>query len=299
VIGREPSYHGATLGALAVTGDHHAEDIFDPLMRSMPKVPAPLSYRVPAGHTVESYAEACARALEDEIVRQGPDTVLAFIMEPVGGLASGAMVAPASYYDAVRAICDRHGVLLIYDEVMSGAGRTGTFLAADHWPAVRPDLVTLPRAWPPATRRSAPSWLGPHRRSRRRSRWLPARAHVFHQPVVVRHRHAVVSEMLDRDLIGNAARMGRRLRPGLERAVFVSGGSEATEAAIKLARQYALAVGEPDRADAAAGAGRARPARRPRARGRTGALLAADEPREVRRLGDDHAAADHRCDAGR
>jgi adenosylmethionine-8-amino-7-oxononanoate aminotransferase len=127
VIGREPSYHGATLGALAVTGDHHAEEIFGPLMRAMPKVPAPLTYRLPPGHTVESYAQACAQALEDEIVRQGPHTVLAFIMEPVGGLASGATVAPAAYYEAVRAICDRHGVLLIYDEVMSGAGRTGSF----------------------------------------------------------------------------------------------------------------------------------------------------------------------------
>jgi adenosylmethionine-8-amino-7-oxononanoate aminotransferase len=63
VIGREPGYHGATLGALAVTGDHHAQEIFGPLMRSMPKVPAPLSYRVPPGHTVESYAEGlCAGA---------------------------------------------------------------------------------------------------------------------------------------------------------------------------------------------------------------------------------------------
>ena len=217
MIGREPSYHGATLGALAVTGDHHAEDIFGPLMRSMPKVPAPLSYRVPAGHTVESYAEACARALEDEIVRQGPDTVLAFIMEPVGGLASGAMVAPASYYDAVRAICDRHGVLLIYDEVMSGAGRTGTFLAADHWPAVRPDLVTLAKGlaagYTPFGAVLAPDRIVDPVVGA--GGFLHGHTY-FTNPLSCAIAHAVVSEMLDRDLIGNAARMGRRLRAGLD-----------------------------------------------------------------------------------
>jgi adenosylmethionine-8-amino-7-oxononanoate aminotransferase len=89
VIGREPSYHGATLGALAVTGDHHAEEVFGPLMRTMPKVPAPLSYRVPPGHSVESHARACARALEDEIVHQGPSTVLGRSSPPTTGRPSG------------------------------------------------------------------------------------------------------------------------------------------------------------------------------------------------------------------
>src|SRR5688572_7279279 len=143
VIGREPSYHGATLGALAVTGDAGAHRMFGPLLRAMPRVPAPRTYRPPDGHTAESHARACADALEAEFQRQGPRTVLAVIMEPVGGLASGATVAPDAYYEAVRATCDRHGALLIFDEVMSGAGRTGRFLAADHWPRGRPDLVTL------------------------------------------------------------------------------------------------------------------------------------------------------------
>jgi len=109
----------------------------------MPKVPAPLSYRFPAGFDRESYALATAEALEEEILAQGPETVLAFILEPVGGLATGALVATDAYYLKVREICDRHGILLIYDEIMSGAGRTGAFLAAHHWPAARPDLVVL------------------------------------------------------------------------------------------------------------------------------------------------------------
>jgi adenosylmethionine-8-amino-7-oxononanoate aminotransferase len=142
VISREPSYHGTTLGALSVTGDAYAHEVFGPMMRSMPRVPAPFGYRRPANHTVESYADFCADSLEREIREQGPDSVLAFILEPVGGLATGALVAPASYYRRVREICDRYGVLLIHDEVMCGAGRTGKFLAGDHW-GVRADITIL------------------------------------------------------------------------------------------------------------------------------------------------------------
>jgi adenosylmethionine-8-amino-7-oxononanoate aminotransferase len=143
VISRNPSYHGSTLGALAVTGDAHTQSIYGPMVREMPKVSAPLSYRIPDGHTAESHALACADELETTIVREGADTVLAFIMEPIGGLSTGAAVAPAVYFERVRSICDRHGVLLIYDEIMSGAGRTGAFLAAHHWAGARPDFVTL------------------------------------------------------------------------------------------------------------------------------------------------------------
>ncbi|MFT4268073.1 MAG: aspartate aminotransferase family protein [Xenophilus sp.] len=143
VISRDPSYHGSTLGALAVTGDAHTQAIYGPMVQPMPKVPAPLSYRLPEGHTAESHAMACADALERSIEQEGPETVLAFILEPIGGLSTGAVVSPAAYFQRVRQICDRHGVLLIYDEIMSGAGRTGEFLAAHHWPAAQPDLVTL------------------------------------------------------------------------------------------------------------------------------------------------------------
>lgn len=143
VISREPSYHGATLGAMAVTGDASTEALYAPMMRSMPKIAAPLTYRLPAGVSAQEHADACAQALEDRILQEGPETVLAFIMEPVGGLSSGAVVSPASYYQAVREICTRYGVLLIHDEIMSGAGRTGAFLSSDHWPGARPDIVTL------------------------------------------------------------------------------------------------------------------------------------------------------------
>jgi adenosylmethionine-8-amino-7-oxononanoate aminotransferase len=80
--------------------------------------------------------------LRDRIIELGPETVLAFIMEPVGGASTGALVAPDSYYARIREICDEFGVLLIYDEVMSGAGRTGRYLAAEHW-GIKPDIIAL------------------------------------------------------------------------------------------------------------------------------------------------------------
>ena len=83
-----------------------------------------------------------ANLLEAEILSQGPQTVLAFIMEPIGGASTGALVAPDSYYSRVREICDQYGVLLIYDEVMSGGGRTGHYFGGDHWP-IAADIIAL------------------------------------------------------------------------------------------------------------------------------------------------------------
>jgi len=142
VLSLNPSYHGATLGTVAITGDEFTASIYEPMLCKMPKVPAPLSYRLPAGMDAERYALQCADALEQTILEEGADTVLAFILEPVGGLATGAIVAPHSYHRRVRDICTRHGVLLIHDEILT-AGRTGSFLASHRWPDVRPDLVTL------------------------------------------------------------------------------------------------------------------------------------------------------------
>ena len=83
-------------------------------------------------NTQESWARQCAAALENTIRREGPETVLAFVMEPVGGTSSGANVPHEFFHVAVREICTRHGIALVHDEVMCGAGRTGRFLASDH-----------------------------------------------------------------------------------------------------------------------------------------------------------------------
>jgi len=146
VISRFPSYHGSTLGALAITGYGPLTDAFAPLYKEMPKIPAPTCYLDRDNLSDHDRGLKYAEMLRDEIVAQGPETVLAFAMEPVGGASTGALVAPDSYYGRVREICDEFGVLLIMDEVMSGAGRTGAFLASDHW-AVRPDLVALSKGF--------------------------------------------------------------------------------------------------------------------------------------------------------
>ena len=143
IIARAPSYHGSTMGAFSASDDSEMKDNFQSLTKVSIKVPAPLSYRVPDNFDTSSYARFCLDELERTIIDEDPEEVLAFIMEPVGGLSTGALVAPDFYYKRVREICNRHEVLLIYDEVMSGAGRTGKFLAADHWAGSDPDLVIL------------------------------------------------------------------------------------------------------------------------------------------------------------
>ncbi len=143
IIARAPSYHGSTMGAFSASDDIEMKENFQSLTKISIKVPAPLSYRVPDNFDTSSYARFCLDELERTIIDEDPEEVLAFIMEPVGGLSTGALVAPDFYYKRVREICNRHEVLLIYDEVMSGAGRTGKFLAADHWAGSDPDLVIL------------------------------------------------------------------------------------------------------------------------------------------------------------
>jgi adenosylmethionine-8-amino-7-oxononanoate aminotransferase len=142
VITRNPSYHGSTLGALAVTGYRPLTDPFLPMIRQMPSIPAPRCYLDHDSLTDSERGIRYADMLRDKIIELGPETVLAFIMEPVGGASTGALVAPDSYYARIREICDEFGVILIYDEVMSGAGRTGRYLAAEHW-HIKPDIIAL------------------------------------------------------------------------------------------------------------------------------------------------------------
>lgn len=212
VISRDPSYHGGTLGALAVTGDSQAEALFGPMMRAMPKVPCPFTYRVPPGSDAHSFARQCAAALEEEIERQGPDTVLAFIVEPIGGLATGALVPADGYMKEVRAICDRYGVLLIYDEVMSGAGRTGRFLGADHWPDARPDMVTLAKGIA-AGYTPFGAVLAPNRmvEAVAKAGGFNHGHTYFTNPLSCAVALAVVRELVEGDLVARAGRMGALL----------------------------------------------------------------------------------------
>ncbi|MFA7505647.1 MAG: aminotransferase class III-fold pyridoxal phosphate-dependent enzyme [Burkholderiaceae bacterium] len=216
VLSCMPSYHGGTMGAIAVSGDPVSEASFGPMARMMPKVPAAFTYRLPAGHTAQTWADHCADALEATIRREGPETVLAFFLEPVGGLATGALVPLDRYFARVREICSRHGVLLVFDEVMSGAGRTGEFLAAHHWPDARPDIVTLAKGIG-----AGYTPLGAVLASRGMVDALAEAGGFMHgftyasNPLSCAIGHAVVAETAERGLIPNAAAMGGRLRERL------------------------------------------------------------------------------------
>ncbi len=141
VVFRWPSYHGATLGALSVSGRPTLRAAFAPLLQEMPRIPAPYAYRCALPGCGPTCSLECAKALEETLKAEGPDTVAAFIAEPVIGASAGAVVPPPDYFRIVRETCDRHGVLFICDEVMTGVGRTGRWFGIEHW-GVRPDVIT-------------------------------------------------------------------------------------------------------------------------------------------------------------
>jgi len=143
IIARDQSYHGNTLGALATGGNKLRRDPFAPLLiDAVSHIPACYPYRhQQEGESLEAYGLRAAQALEDEIQRLGPDTVAAFVAEPVVGATAGALVPAPGYFKRVREICDQYGVLLILDEVMCGMGRTGTLFACEQ-EGISPDLLT-------------------------------------------------------------------------------------------------------------------------------------------------------------
>ncbi|MCY0148484.1 aspartate aminotransferase family protein [Hoeflea sp. G2-23] len=215
VISRNPSYHGSTLGALALTGYAPLADPFLPMMQAMPKIPAPRAYLDGLDMDDQATGAHYAAMLEARIIEEGPETVLAFIQEPVGGASTGALVPPAGYMQAVREICDRHGVLLIHDEVMSGGGRTGKFMAAEHW-GVDPDIIAISKGFGAG--------------------YAPLGAMIAHDRLIdpvldaggFQHGHtyagnplacaaglAVLEEIESGELMGNAARIGALLKARL------------------------------------------------------------------------------------
>jgi adenosylmethionine-8-amino-7-oxononanoate aminotransferase len=140
VLSRWTSYHGNTLGALALSGHTGRRKYYLPLMQYTPHIAPAYCYRCPFGREPASCKLECADDLEKSILYEGPDSVSAFMAEPVVGATAGALVPRDGYFQRVREICDRYDVLLIVDEVMSGVGRTGKNFAVDHWGVV-PDMI--------------------------------------------------------------------------------------------------------------------------------------------------------------
>ena len=142
-VARRQSYHGNTLGALAVGGNAWRRREFAPLLIDVTHVSPCYPYRDRReGETPEAYGRRLADELDAAIVAAGPKRVIAFVAETVGGATAGVLTAVPGYFRAVREVCDRHGVLLILDEVMCGMGRTGTLHACEQ-EGVEPDLVAI------------------------------------------------------------------------------------------------------------------------------------------------------------
>jgi taurine--2-oxoglutarate transaminase len=140
IVARTRSYHGATLAMLSLSGDPRREP-FEPGLPGVVRMGDPYCFRCPFGKEPTSCAHECAQDLETALLREGPETVAAVILEGIVG-ANGVFVPPGGYWKKIRAICDRYGILLIADEVLSGFGRTGRWFAVDH-DGVTPDLLTM------------------------------------------------------------------------------------------------------------------------------------------------------------
>ena len=219
VISLMPGYHGATLQTLAMNGDTAAPALWGPLTVASEKVPAPLTFRAPSA---EAAATASWEALEATIERLSPEKVLAFVMEPIGGQASGANVPHPSFARRVRRTCDRYGIHLVFDEIVS-AFRTGRFLAAQHDPEARPDVVVLAKGLAAGY---AP--LGAVLVSAALVEEVAAGAGfaVSHSydanPMACAAGAAVLDEVIDRGLIERGETLGARLRAGLGRIARLS-----------------------------------------------------------------------------
>lgn len=211
VVSRYWSYHGATLAASAASGVADRRK-FEPLPQGFIHVPPPYCYRCPWGKTLASCSMDCVSALEETIRYEGRETIAAIIVDPVMA-AAGVLVPPKDYYKRIREICDRTGALLIFDEVLTGFGRTGHAFAADYYDVV-PDLICVGKG---ITSGYAPvAAVGVHRRVVAEFRGEASRTfvhgHTFGgHPLGCATALAVIDKMQADDVVANAAEVGRYL----------------------------------------------------------------------------------------
>ncbi|MBX3490699.1 aminotransferase class III-fold pyridoxal phosphate-dependent enzyme [Parvibaculum sp.] len=140
IIGRDISYHGTTLFTLGIAGHEARKRGFERLIPDMPLAPTPYALRSPLGRHHPDFDIAAADAFEALVLREGPETIAAFIAEPINGSSGGALMPGPRYWPRIQEICKRHGILLIIDEVMTGFGRTGKPFACAHFD-IAPDIL--------------------------------------------------------------------------------------------------------------------------------------------------------------
>ena len=209
VLVRYRSYHGGTAGAITLTGDPRRWAA-EPGIPGVVRAPEFHRYGRPEPEPVE----VCLRELEDVIRYEGGHTIAAFILEPVVG-TNGILIPPDGYMQGVREICDRHGILLIADEVMSGFGRTGRWFAVDHWGVV-PDIITMAKGLTSAYVQLGAVGLRPHLLKTFQDRPFPGGLTYNSHTLACAAALATLDVYEDEHLIENAARLGGVLRERLQ-----------------------------------------------------------------------------------
>lgn len=219
IIARQDAYHGVTMAAMSATGISPYWPMFEPRVPHFLHIVAPYPYRfagdVRPGETV---GQAAARALEEAILREGAETVAAFIAEPVQG-AGGVLVPPDDYFPRIRQICDQYGVLLIADEVITGYGRTGELFALNRY-QIQPDILTFAKGITSGYLPLGGIQLSDAIRevivsAPPTETWMHAYTYSGH-PVCCAVALANLDILEEEKLVANAAKMGKRLYAGLQ-----------------------------------------------------------------------------------
>ncbi len=217
LIARKQSYHGNTIGALSAGGNEWRRAQFGPLLLDVSHIDPCYEYRLrEEDESLEDYGRRAADTLEAELLRVGPETVMAFMAEPVVGATAGALTPAPGYFKRIREICDKHGILLILDEVMCGMGRTGTLFACEQ-DDVRPDIICIAKGlgagYQPigAMLSSAEIYDAIAQGS---GFFQHGHTYIGH-PVATAAGHAVVSAILNRGLLARVNRQGEKLHQGL------------------------------------------------------------------------------------
>lgn len=221
LIAKYGAYHGATMGALSAGGGWERKSVFEPLLGHVLHVHPPYCYRCPYG---KSYEADCgitsADIIEKTIVAEDPETVAAVIMEPISISSAGFVVPPIEFFERLRETCDRHNVLLIFDEIITGFGRLGTNFGADYYGVV-PDLIACGKGMSSGYAPLA-AVLIQERVNRAFLGALEDRVEFHHghtfggNPVACAAGLAALRQIVEQDLVGHARRMGERMRERLE-----------------------------------------------------------------------------------
>ncbi len=217
IVGRWMSFHGATIGALAYGGNAGRRRTYGGMLPAAEHIPPCNSYRCWANGACPECDLSCAAALDRTIRQVGPENVAAFIAEPVVGATMGAVPATPGYFQRIREICDRHGVVFIADEVMTGFGRTGRNFGIEHW-GVTPDLITCAKGIaggyaPLGAVLARPDFVD---EVARRGQSFVIGHTSSGNPLSCATGSAVLRYVLDHGLVENAAEQGSRLLAGLE-----------------------------------------------------------------------------------